>query len=62
MLRAMWEALQTHAADNPGEPFDHEYHMPKCMKAARDANETWASSSSGADGHQVPTQRTLPLT
>ena len=48
MLRAMMEALQAHAEAHPGEPFDHERHMPDCMRAARDDPTTWASS-----GHLV---------
>ena len=68
MLRAMLQALKKHAEEHPNDPFDHERHMPECMKAARVADETWAGSSggagssSGADGHQVPTLRTLTLT
>ena len=64
MLRAMLQALKKHAEEHPNDPFDHERHMPECMKAARVADETWAGSSggagssSGADGHQVPTLRT----
>jgi len=47
MLRAMWEALQQHAAMHPGEPFDHEGHMPDCMREARDDPATWASGGAG---------------
>ena len=57
----MWEALQAHAASRPGEPFDHERHMPDCMRAARDDPATWASGaaisagggSGNSDGHLV---------
>ena len=45
MLRAMREALQAHAAAHPGEPFDHERHMPDCMRKAREDPETWASTA-----------------
>ena len=68
MLRAMLQALKKHAEEHPNDPFDHERHMPVCMKKARNNPSTWASgssragSSSGADGHQVPTLRTLTLT
>ena len=65
MLRAMQQALKKHAEEHDNDdPFDHERHMPECMKAARNADETWAGSSGGAggssgdDGHQVPTLRT----
>ena len=50
MLRAMWEALQAHAAGHPGEPFDHERHMPACMREARDDPATWASGGSRGGG------------
>ena len=50
MLRAMWEALQAHAAAHPGEPFDHERHMPACMREARDNPDTWASGGSRGGG------------
>ena len=50
MLRAMWEALQAHAAAHPGEPFDHERHMPACMRNARDDPATWASGGSRGGG------------
>ena len=49
MLRAMWEALQAHAAAHPGEPFDHERHMPACMRDARDDPATWAGGGGGFD-------------
>ena len=49
MLRAMWEALQAHAAEHPGEPFDHERHMPACMREARDDPATWAGGGGGFD-------------
>ena len=67
MLRAMQQALQKHAEEHPNDPFDHERHMPVCMCDARGNSSTWASggsrasSSSAADGHQVPTLRTLTL-
>ena len=50
MLRAMWEALQAHAAAHPGEPFDHERHMPACMREARDDPATWASGGRRGGG------------
>ena len=50
MLRAMREALQAHAAAHPGEPFDHERHMPDCMRKAREDPETWASGGSRGGG------------
>ena len=50
MLRAMWEALQAHAAAHPGEPFDHERHMPTCMRDARDDPATWASGGRRGGG------------
>ena len=50
MLRAMREALQAHAAAHPGEPFDHERHMPACMREARDDPATWASGGSRGGG------------
>ena len=49
MLRAMWLALKAHYAAHPGEPFDHEKHMPECMKEAREDPATWASGG-GAGG------------
>ena len=49
MLRAMREALQAHAAAHPGEPFDHERHMPACMRDARDDPATWAGGGGGFD-------------
>ena len=49
MLRAMREALQAHAAAHPGEPFDHERHMPACMRKARDDPATWAGGGGGSD-------------
>ena len=49
MLRAMWEALQAHAAEHPGEPFDHELHMPDCMREARADPDTWAGGDGGFD-------------
>ena len=53
MLRAMWLALKAHAEAHPDEPFDHERHMPECMKAARDAPATWAGDG-GAGPCEVP--------
>ena len=50
MLRAMREALQAHAAAHPGEPFDHERHMPACMREARADPDTWASGGSRGGG------------
>jgi len=50
MLRAMLEALQAHAKTYPGEPFDHEYHMPDCMREARDDPATWGSGGSRGGG------------
>ena len=50
MLRAMREALQAHAAAHPGEPFDHERHMPACMRDARDDPATWASGGRRGGG------------
>jgi hypothetical protein len=67
MLRAMQQALKKHAEEHPDDPFDHERHMPVCMRDARENPSTWASggsragSSSGADDHQVRTLRTLTL-
>ena len=49
MLRAMQDALQAHAAAHPGEPFDHERHMPACMRKARDDPVTWAGGGGGFD-------------
>ena len=49
MLRAMREALQAHAEAHPGEPFDHERHMPACMRDARDDPATWAGGGGGSD-------------
>jgi len=49
MLRAMREALQAHAAAHPGEPFDHERHMPACMRKARADPDTWAGGGGGFD-------------
>ena len=48
MLRAMWLALKAHYEAHPGEPFDHEKHLPECMREARDDPATWASGSGGA--------------
>ena len=45
----MWLALKAHYAAHPGEPFDHEKHMPTHMKEARSDPATWASGS-GAGG------------
>ena len=67
MLRAMQQALQKHAEEHPNDPFNHERHMPECMRDARDNPSTWAcggsraGSSSGADGFHVPTLRTRTL-
>ena len=49
MLRAAWLALKAYYAAHPGEPFDHEKHMPTHMKEARSDPATWASGS-GAGG------------
>ena len=54
MLRAMWLELKAHAEKHPNEPFDHERHMPECMKAARDDPATWASGG-GAGPREVRT-------
>ena len=48
MLRAMWLELKAHYEAHPGEPFDHEKHLPECMREARDDPATWASGSGGA--------------
>ena len=54
MLRAMWLALKAHAEFfDHEEPFDHERHMPECMKAARDDPATWAGDG-GAGPCEVP--------
>jgi len=59
MLRAMWLELKAHAEKHPNEPFDHERHMPGCMKTARDDPATWAGGGTGCasgsadDGHLV---------
>lgn len=53
MLRAMQEALQAHALSHPNEPFDHERHMPGCMREARDDPATWSGGGNGGDGGTV---------
>ena len=62
MLRAMREALQAHAEAHPGEPFDHERHMPDCMREARDDPATWASGGSrGGGGFDEEVRRVAAL-
>ena len=68
----MYLALKAHYDAHPGEPFDHEKHMPEDMKAARDDRATWASGdgaggSGDSDTHHVrlspraaPTPRARP--
>ena len=50
MLRAMWLTLKVHSAAHPEEPFDHEKHMPSCMREAREDPATWAGGSGGGAG------------
>ena len=52
MLRAMWLALRVHAEARPGDPFDHERHMPACMHTARGKPATW--SRGGGSGGAGP--------
>ena len=50
MLRAMQQALKKHAEEHPDDPFDHERHMPVCMRDARENPSTWASGGSRGGG------------
>ena len=45
----MWYGLMAHWAEED-EPFDHERHMPDCMRKAREDPATWASGGSRGGG------------